>query len=357
MDPADDVLTRLAIAALRPGPNPHAARVIKSRLAKGLDVSLAAVALELGVAASALTAVAGLALDQARRWTADATRFGYDLLSSADPRYPRPLIEIADPPLALWRVGTAGLDGRSVAIVGSRRATPSGLIIARQLSKDLVAHGFTVVSGLAQGVDGAAHEAALAAGGKTVAVLGTGVDVVYPGRHRALSRAIAEAGSLVSEFPPGSPPQAWHFPMRNRIISGLVEAVVVVEAAARSGSLITARLALEQGRDVLAVPGSVVEGRYSGCHALIRDGARLVESVDDILEELNGVLVRARHSNPVQPAFLNELEPVMAKGEPYTIEDLAGQTGRQASAILADLGSLEVQGRVGRLAGGRFVRS
>lgn len=278
------------------------------------------------------------------------------LVTSGDAGYPDRLRHISDPPAGLWRRGPLDWDGKAVAIVGSRAATPAGVLVARQLSRDLAERGYIIVSGLAAGIDGAAHQAALDAGGATLAVLGCGVDVVYPYRHRRLAAAIAETGCLVSEFPPGTPPRPWHFPLRNRIISGLSQAVIVVEASERSGSLITARTALEQGRDVLAVPGSVASGRYRGCHALIRDGARLVETVKDVIEELEGITLEDQAGAASNSLFISYLEPVMAQAEPYTIDDLAERTGRPAAELLTELGHLEIEGRIARNSAGRFVR-
>jgi DNA processing protein len=245
----------------------------------------------------------------------------------------------------------------AVAVVGSRRATPTGLAAARRLSQQLAEAGLAVVSGLARGIDGAAHRGALEAGGTTVAVLGNGLDVIYPAEHRELMAAVGRAGAAVSEFPPGTPPRPRHFPLRNRIISGLSRAVVVVEASEKSGSLITARAALEQGRDVLAVPGSIASGAYRGCHALIKDGARLVETVEDILQELgwpmapNGLQAESRNT-----LFSNGLERFMPPGEPASIDELAVASGRPAADWLAELTLLELSGRVARTAGGAFVR-
>lgn len=360
MDVPVESRNRLAIACLRPGPDIQACRAVKARQATGRDCGLEAVAADLGLEPLDLDSRLDHARQAADRLLADAGRLGLDLVTSVETpagRYPACLAEIPDPPLAFWRRGPAPLDLRAVAIVGSRTATPAGLVVARQLSRDLADRGYTIVSGLAAGIDGAAHEAALSAEGTTVAVLGCGVDVVYPWRHRDLARRIAESGCLLSEFPPGTAPKPWHFPLRNRIISGLVRAVVVVEASERSGSLITARLALDQGREVLAVPGSVASGRYRGCHALIRDGARLVETVEDILEELEGIT--ARPSTAVaasNPLFVSYLEPVMARAEVYTIDDLAERTGRPADELLSELAHLEIEGRVCRTTGGRFVR-
>ena len=200
---------------------------------------------------------------------------------------PPRLLAIPDHPAVLFLRGDSGvLAAPQVAIVGSRRATPAGARIARRLAGELAAHGLVVTSGLAQGVDAEAHRGALEAGGRTVAVLGSSLDRVYPAAHRSLAERIAGQGALVSEFPFGTPPVPWNFPWRNRIISGLSLGVVVVEAAARSGSLVTARLAGDQGREVFAVPGSILNPLSSGCHRLLRDGAKLVERVEDVLEEL-----------------------------------------------------------------------
>ena len=296
----------------------------------------------------------------ARRWAERMLKLAatrkLELIAARTEAYPDRLWEIQDPPIVLWSKGAAPLHDRTVAIVGSRRATPTGLDVARQLGRDLAAAGWTVVSGMAIGVDGAAHEGALEAGGETIAVLGCGADVVYPRQHDALAARIAERGRIVSEFPPGAAPDSWHFPLRNRIISGLSRAVVVVEAGEKSGSLITAKTAIDQGRDVLAVPGSAASGRYRGSHALIRDGARLVETVDDVLDELEGVSRESRPKAVRNRRQLSALEETMANGEPYSADDLAALTGRNAPDLLAELGSLEVQGKIRRVGGGNFVR-
>lgn len=353
----DHIVNRLAIGCLRAGPDTTACRKLKERLANGGDSTPEAVADDLKIPAAEMEDVLVRARAQARRWLDEAAARGFDLITSAEARYPDRLAEIADPPVAFWQQGPFPLIGKAVAIVGSRTATPAGLVVARQLSRDLAGLGYTIVSGLAAGVDGAAHQAALDVDGLTVAVLGCGVDVVYPYRHKALAAAIAHSGALVSEFPPGSGPVAWHFPLRNRIISGLAQAVVVVEASERSGSLITARTAMDQGRDVLAVPGSVASGRYRGCHALIRDGARLVETVEDVLEELEGISRRPSDASPANHLFVSYLEPVMARAEQYTLDDLAERTGRPVGELLTELGHLEIEGRIARTSAGRFVRS
>jgi DNA processing protein len=350
-------VTRLAIAALRQGPNTVVCRHLKTRLAEGREVSLETLAGDLNINPLETAALFTVAREQALRWLEEAERRQLGLITALDADYPDRLAEIADPPVAFWRHGPAPLFGKSIAIVGSRTATPAGLVVARDLSGDLARRGYTIVSGLAAGVDGAAHQAALDAGGSTIAVLGCGVDVAYPYRHRALARAVAESGCLVSEFPPGSEPLAWHFPLRNRIISGLAQAVVVVEASQKSGSLITAKCAADQGRDVLAVPGSVATGRYRGCHALIRDGARLVETVDDILEEVEGILRRPKDDGETTPLLVSYLQSAMARTEPYTLDELVLRTGRPASELLIDLVQLEIDGRISRTPTGRFVWS
>jgi DNA processing protein len=292
-----------------------------------------------------------------------------------DPSYPIALTTIVDPPPVLWTRGrAAALSGPAVAIVGSRAASPYGLAVAEQLAGDLAASGLVIVSGLARGVDSAAHRGALAAGGVTVAVLGSGVDVIYPPEHAALGRAIDERGAVISELVPGTSPQQWFFPLRNRIISGLSRAVVVIEAGEKSGSLITARCALEQGRDVLAVPGNVLSGRNRGAHGLLRDGAKIVESADDILEELGmaptpplgraaevsapGAGARPRGTDdgrgptPRPDPVLDCLVP----GEACDLDAISERSGLNSSRLLPRLFELELLGLVRRVGGGRFVR-
>lgn len=275
-----------------------------------------------------------------------------------DDGYPQLLREIIDPPIVLWRSGSAEpLLRPAVAIVGSRRATPAGLAVARRLAEGVAEAGFVIVSGLARGIDAAAHEGALAAGGSTVAVLGCGADVVYPREHRVLVSRVRASGAVVSEFPPGTPPRAHHFPLRNRIISGLCQAVIVAQASMRSGSLITARMALEQGREVLAVPGAVTSGQFAGCHALIKDGATLVETVEDVLRALGCVVTaQARATRPRNPSKMSRLERVMAVGETYSVDDLAERSGLAGHELLAELGTLELAGIVGRVPGAGFVK-
>ena len=229
--------------------------------------------------------------------------------------------------------------------------------MARTLARDLARVGLTVVSGLARGVDAAAHQGALDGGGRTIAVLGSGLDWVYPPEHRPLSRAISATGAVITELPPGAAPLPGHFPLRNRIISGLSRAVVVVEAAERSGALITASVALSQGREVLAVPGGVAGGRHKGCHGLIKDGARVVESVEDILEEISWPVASPPPAG--QAANRNEISSLVRlipKGVPVGLDRLVEATGRSAPELLAELSVLEIDGVVGRTTGPAWVR-
>jgi DNA processing protein len=292
-------------------------------------------------------AAAAIARAEARALTA---------IAWGDTAYPAALTTIPDPPPVLWTRGqAAALNGLSVAIVGSRAATPYALSVAAQLAGDLAARGVVVVSGLARGVDSAAHRGALAAGGLTVGVLGSGADVIYPREHGALAAEIDVRGAVISELVPGTPPTPFFFPLRNRIISGLARAVVVVEANQKSGSLITARCALDQGRDVLAVPGNVLTGRNRGAHALLRDGAKIVESADDILEELG---LCAQNSAEVRTPGASG-DPVLAclmPGEPCDLDAIAERSGLGPTALLPRLFELELQGAIARVGGGRFVR-
>lgn len=281
-----------------------------------------------------------------------------------DLRFPTALAAIHDPPDTLWVTGESdALRAPCVAIVGSRAASPYALEVARRLGADLARRNVAVVSGMARGVDSAAHRGALEAGGITIAVFGCGVDVIYPAEHRSLADRILERGALVSEFPPGTPPRREHFPQRNRIISGLSLAVVIVEAAEGSGSLITADFAMEQGRTVLAVPGNVLGGRNFGAHALLRDGAKLVECVDDILEELppglraEGLgLGEREESKPLKPASHDPVLRAMEEGDSYDLDEISDRSGVDRMKLLPRLLELELAGAVRRVEGGRFVR-
>jgi DNA processing protein len=282
---------------------------------------------------------------------------GMEAIPWFDPRYPALLNCTTDPPPVLWARGCLPvLQDPAVAIVGSRAASAYALSVGSRLGGELAHRGVVVASGLARGVDSAAHRGALGARGITVAVLGSGLDRVYPPEHENLSEHIAGTGVVLSELGPGAPPLPENFPLRNRIISGISLAVVVVEASENSGSLITARCAMEQGRDVMAVPGSVLSGRNRGSHSLLKDGAKVVETADDILEELGwpGAL------NGEGSSKLLSRDPLLAKMEPgevYGLDALVEATGMAASKLLPRLMELELQGQVVRTAGGKFSRT
>jgi DNA processing protein len=279
-----------------------------------------------------------------------------------DATYPPLLAAIADPPPVLWYRGSAvALERPAVAIVGSRAGSAYAVAVAEKFGADLAGLGLTVVSGLARGVDSAAHRGALASNGVTIAVLGSGADVTYPREHDPLAREIEVNGLVLSELPPGTPPRREFFPLRNRIISGLSRAVIVVEAGEKSGSLITARAALEQGRDVLAVPGNVLTGRNKGGHALLRDGARIAETVGDVLEEL-GIRdtipagSRGAGDGSQHAESSHGLLACLLPGEPCDLDAIAARSGLPATRLLPALLELELQGRVRRAGSGRFMR-
>lgn len=285
------------------------------------------------------------------------------LLTLGDAAYPPLLLQTADPPLLLYVQGRVeALSARSLAVVGSRQATAQGLDTTRDFAAALCGGGLAVVSGLAQGIDAAAHEGALAAGGLTVAVVGTGLDRVYPPRHHDLAQRVARQGALVSEFAPGMPPLPANFPQRNRIIAGLSLGTLVVEAALQSGSLITARLAAEAGREVFAVPGSIHAPQSRGCHALLRLGAKLVECTADILEELGPrpAPAPAQARLPLDgatdaEAAADPLLQAMGTG-PVTLDALLARTGAPVATLAAQLLELELAGHVARLPGGLYQR-
>ncbi len=283
------------------------------------------------------------------------------LVTWADADYPPLLREIADPPVLLYGVGVrARLATAQIAVVGSRNPSPGGRDNAAAFAAHLAQAGLAITSGLALGIDGAAHAGALDAGGTTIAITGTGLDRVYPPRHRALAHRIAEHGVLLSEFALGTPPRAENFPIRNRLISGMSLGVLVVEAALKSGSLITARLASEQGREVFAIPGSIHSPLSRGCHALIRQGAKLVETAQDILEEL-GPLAQwvAPHTAPATEAALDDdaTKLLACLGhDPVDIDTLAARGGLTPQAVSSMLLTLELRGLVASVPGGRYQR-
>ncbi len=295
-------------------------------------------------------------LDDTRAWLAAAP--SRQVITLGDAAYPALLLQTADPPLLLYAQGRVELLGApSLAIVGSRNPTPQGSDNARAFARHLSQAGLTVVSGLALGIDGAAHEGALDGRGSTVAVMGTGADRVYPARHRALAHRIAEQGLLLTEFDLGMPPLPDHFPRRNRIIAGLSRGTLVVEAALPSGSLSTAHAAAEAGREVFAIPGSIHSPQSRGCHALIKQGAKLVESAEDILTELRwaGAAAPRPARDDAVPAGGGGLLDALGH-EPVTLDALSARTGLGAGELNARLLELELEGRIARLPGGLFQR-
>jgi DNA processing protein len=298
------------------------------------------------------------AAESALRWVEQPARA---LILLGDPRYPALLAAIDKPPLVLFVAGAVDtLHAPQMAIVGSRTATPCGTELAARLASELAACGVVTTSGLALGIDAAAHRGALRRG-RTIAVLGCGVDRCYPPGHRELALAISQCGALVSEFPLGTAPHARHFPRRNRIISGLALGTVVVEAALRSGSLSTARHALEQGREVFAVPGAVGNPQARGCHLLLRHGAKLTEGVGDILQEFPYLSVARRsaaESGAGREELPREADPVLrACGwDPFTIEDIVTRSGLTVQEVSSMLLTLELLGVVHAQATGTYVR-
>jgi DNA processing protein len=293
------------------------------------------------------------AVERALAWAAEP---GNSVITLADETYPRMLLEIPDPPALLYARGRAELLSRAaLAIVGSRNATQQGAANAEAFGRALSGAGLTIVSGLALGIDAAAHRGGLAGSGSTIAVLGTGIDVVYPSRNAALSAEIAERGLLVSEFALGTAPAAQNFPRRNRLISGLARGCLVVEAALASGSLITARAAAEQGREVFAIPGSIHSPLAKGCHALIKSGAKLVESAEDVLAELAGFRPSGYATTKDQPQETSGLLAHMGH-DPVDVDSLCSRAGLSAEQVAAELLRLELDGRVTALPGGLYQR-
>jgi DNA processing protein len=283
------------------------------------------------------------------------------IVTLADSDYPQALLNIPDPPLLLYVKGRLDLLNRaSLAVVGSRSATPQGINNAEAFAKSLSDAGLCIVSGLAHGIDAAAHRGALRGPGSSIAVVGTGLDKVYPAANRDLAHALAQQGALVSEFPLGTPPLAANFPRRNRLISGMSLGCLVVEASLQSGSLITARLALEQGRDVFAVPGSIHAPQSKGCHALLKQGAKLAEAAQDILEELGGLLIApvpAANSKCPDSAEQDSSLLEHLGFDPVNVEILSLRSGLTVSQLSAMLLTLELSGRICVLPGGLYQRT
>lgn len=300
-------------------------------------------------------------LPHASRVRTAAAKRGIHAVAWNEPQFPTALLTLSDMPPALWYRGTLdALNVPAVAIVGSRVASPIAIETATRIANDLASRGITVVSGLARGVDSAAHRGALQTG-RTAAVLGSGFDHLYPAEHEPLADEIARNGIVLTEYSPDTLPLPWFFPMRNRLISGLSRAVVVIEANEKSGSLITAACALEQGREVMAVPGNVLSGRNRGAHALIRDGAKIVECADDIVEELCGSPPASGTRETALSSASSGVsdDPIVAgmdHGQAYDLDGLAAASGLDNVRLLSRLIDLELQGRIRRVGGGRFIR-
>ncbi|MEX0806835.1 MAG: DNA-processing protein DprA [Candidatus Binatia bacterium] len=302
--------------------------------------------------------------DEVEREVRRASEAGVQIISFGSPIYPARLRTIADPPPCLYIKGEfRPEDDKAVAVVGTRSASDYGRRVARDLCRGLVSLGFTVVSGMARGIDGAAHDMALSAGGRTIAVLGSGVDRAYPPEHEKLYHRISDQGAVISELPIGSRPLAFNFPARNRLISGLSIGVVVVEATEKSGSLITAALALEQGREVFAVPGEVGASRSRGGHRLIQQGAKLVQSVEDIIEEIAPQLVRSgvrpatRPLRALPPSAAAETRKIfdILQDRSLHIDEVIEASGLSTSRVSQILLELELQGFLKQLPGNRYT--
>ena len=324
----------------------------------------------LGFSRSAVASLRGVDWDAVRRERDSLARSAVTLVPIGTNRYPARLAAISSPPPVLYCRGDPGvLDCLQIAIVGARAATRGGRARALGLAGELAACGLVVTSGLARGIDSAAHRGALDAGGRSVAVIATGPDRIYPRSNAGLARELVEAGAVVTERAPGTPPLPGNFPRRNRLISGLSVGVLVVEASLRSGSLITARLAADEGREVFAVPGSVDSALSRGCHALIRDGAKLVESVDDVLDEIvhpGGLaLPRVVPHSPTDGSggtdgSLGALEQCVLDAvghDPVTLDQLVDCTRTPAGRLAATLLALEIDGWIEALPGSRYVRT
>ncbi|HJZ74474.1 MAG TPA: DNA-processing protein DprA [Vicinamibacterales bacterium] len=351
-----DLLNAVALSLIHGISRPRAAAVFKELRAQ----TSRAVALEEVIAACGADeradSLARRARDEAASLIERARAAGIAPIRSDDDAYPPMLRAIADPPPVLWARGALdALNRPAVAIVGSRAATPYATEVAARLAAELAGRQVVVVSGLARGVDGAAHRGSVQAGGRTIAVMGSGPDVIYPREHDGLAASICRDGALVSELGPGAPPLPEHFPLRNRLISGISLGVVVVEASEKSGSLITARCALDQGRDVMAVPGSVLGGRNRGSHALLKDGAKVVETADDILEELGWPALGEAPKISGNPLIQDELLSKLTPGEAYDLDELSATVEMDASKLLPRLTEWELEGRLIKVSGGRYT--
>ena len=297
------------------------------------------------------------AIASALDWLEDSNNHIFTL---ADDDYPRALLNIPDPPLLLYVKGRPDLLNRSaLAVVGSRNATPQGIGNAEAFARTLSDSGICVISGMAHGIDAAAHRGALRGQGSSIAIVGTGLDKVYPAANRELAHALAQHGALISEFPLGTPPLAANFPRRNRLISGMSAGCLVVEAGLQSGSLITARMALEHGRDVFAIPGSIHAPQSKGCHALIKQGAKLVETAQDILEELGELLSATKRDMIEISASMNDSDSMLLDHigfDPVDVDTLRARCGLTVAELSAMLLALELEGLISTLPGGLYQR-
>lgn len=305
------------------------------------------------------------AFEKAEKQLAQARQRGMTVVVPTEDRYPARLKEIPDPPMALYIYGEATpQDELAIGVVGTRKATAGGLAMAREIARELASSGITIVSGLALGIDASAHEGAKEAdGGRTIAVLGTGADVCYPPGNRSIYERLArgEDGAIVSEFPPGTKPEPFHFPIRNRVISGLSLGVVVIEAPERSGALITAHVAMEQGREVFAVPHPARSAAGAGANKLIREGAHLVERVEDILSVIDyqARLLRSRQTAPKPEVVESGDRPTsriyeLVRDGVQGLDEIVEKSGQAVSAVLAELTRLELDGRIRRVASSTF---
>ncbi|HEY7514583.1 MAG TPA: DNA-processing protein DprA [Vicinamibacteria bacterium] len=344
----------LLTLSLAPGVSPRHVREIRDRGLVREAVTAPDRVVELGPEARRSLSC-GEARRRAQAEVDRSRRVDVQIVGLDDAGYPPLLARTYDPPPVLWVRGVLrpGEGEECVAVVGSRKASPGGLALARALGRDLAGAGLTVVSGLARGIDTVAHEGALHSHGRTVAVLGSGLDRVYPPENARLAERVAEAGAVVSEFPLGTPPLAPHFPRRNRVIAGWGRAVVVAEAALKSGALGTARAALEEGRDVMAVPGHPSAETFAGTNALIRDGAVLVRGAADVLEELGLAAADVAIPAPTDDDVLLALK----RDVPTSLEELVARSGREVPELLRRLSLLEVGDRVRRLPGPLYVRN
>jgi len=370
MTPGDDLRDWLRLAAV-PGIGGQTQRQLLSAFGLPADIFAASGSALRGVIGAELATAlhshdSSTEVAAALAWAAEA---GNHLLTLADAAYPQALLDTADPPILLYAKGRLDLLNRpNIALVGSRNASRQGEENAEAFAETLSRAGLGIVSGLALGIDAAAHRGGLKGPGSTIAVVGTGIDRIYPARNAALARQIAEAGVILSEFPLGTPPLQGNFPRRNRVIAGLAQGCLVVEAAERSGSLITARLAAEAGREVFAIPGSIHSPVAKGCHKLIKQGAKLVESAQDILEELrlaplNNVPAEPNSGDGEGASLLGKPQEIgdeilTAMGfDPVSVDALAQRTGLTADTLLAMLLAHELEGRVAQMPGGLYQQT